>query len=50
MKLIFIKGIQEAQQLFPLMGFAIFHALGEAQNSGSIFRVTLSYTFLSRCS
>jgi hypothetical protein len=44
-----IKGNQEEQQFIPLMGYAILYALGEAQYSGKKIRVTLFYTFLSRC-
>jgi len=47
-KLIFIKGNQEAQQQIALMGYAILYALGEAQYSGKNLRVTIFNTFLSR--
>ncbi len=44
MKLIFIKGNQEAKQQIPLMGYAIRHTLGEVIEKNSLKNTVIHST------
>jgi len=43
-KLIFIKGNQEAQQLFPLMGSAILRTFGEIIEKNNLIKTVMHTT------